>query len=187
MAETHPIRNSVIACVLAGIILKLLDVYSPKVRDFLSQNGPDLLNKLGLNVTLPVWAVHVLAFILVLLIIWFLLLIISALLSARQASTIRDLLVSRRYRLVLNPGMNRSKPIAFLANGDIGEGRNENEHSWRIRKAKLELITIDGSVHSRFVYSRRKDTFEHTNDPDTDSIRGQYIEPMFVSHRRTNN
>jgi hypothetical protein len=86
------------------------------------------------------------------------------------------LLSSRKWTLVFNPP-HRSKPITFLPNGSIGEGQNTNEHSWRVDRGKLELVQADGRVHSRFVFNQRTTSFLHTNDPDTPSIRGQFIVP----------
>jgi hypothetical protein len=87
-----------------------------------------------------------------------------------------ELLTSRRWVLVFNPP-HRLKPITFLPNGAIGEGRNSNENSWRIAAGKLELVQADGRTHSRFDFNPRNTSFLHTNDPDTLSIRGQYIVP----------
>jgi len=85
-----------------------------------------------------------------------------------------DVLISRRWMLYFNPP-SRSKPITFLTAGQIGEGQNKNEHSWRVIHGKLELLQQDGKVHSRFEYNARSGSFVHTNDADTLSIPGQYI------------
>ena len=84
------------------------------------------------------------------------------------------MLTSRPWLLYFNPP-SRSKPISFLQGGAIGEGRNKNEHSWRVSGDKLELVQEDGLVHSRFAYNARSGSFIHTNDADTNSIKGQYI------------
>jgi hypothetical protein len=88
-------------------------------------------------------------------------------------------LLSRRFRLFHNPsvGPERSKPISFAPQGRIVEGRNRNEHSWRIVDGKLELVQADGLVHSRFFYFPESEIFVHTGDTDTPSARGQYIIP----------
>ena len=55
------------------------------------------------------------------------------------------------------------------------EGNNRNEHSWRVVGSKLELLQLDGRVHSRFVLDADSQIFRHTNDSDTLSIRDQFI------------
>ncbi|WP_457153134.1 TIR domain-containing protein, partial [Mesorhizobium sp. P5_C1] len=92
------------------------------------------------------------------------------------AGDIRSLLLGQAYRLFFNPP-NRSKRIRFHDNGMIVEGNNKNEHAWRIVRNRLELIQLDGQVHSRFEYDPAKKIFNHTNDSDTPSIRGQFIAP----------
>jgi predicted nucleotide-binding protein with TIR-like domain len=86
------------------------------------------------------------------------------------------ILLAEPFRLVFNPPK-FSKRIVFAADGKIIEGNNGNEHSWRIVQNKLELVQLDGKVHSRFVYDAADRTFKHTNDPDTLSIRNQFIVP----------
>lgn len=86
----------------------------------------------------------------------------------------KEILLSGKWVLVFNPP-NRLKPISFLPDGSVGEGRNKNEHTWRVNAGKLELVQDDGRVHSRFHYYPRNSSFLHTNDPDTLSIKGQYI------------
>ncbi len=95
-----------------------------------------------------------------------------------------DIVTSSVFRLFFNPP-NRSKPITFEADGCVGEGRNKNEHSWRIQNNKLELIQEDGEVHSRFAYDPRTATFFHTNETDTLSLLNQYI--VTVQSRRSAN
>jgi hypothetical protein len=88
----------------------------------------------------------------------------------------KEVLLTGKWILVFNPP-NRMKPISFLPNGLVGLGQNNNEHAWRINAGKLELVQNDGRVHSRFHFYPRNSSFLHTNDPDTLSIKGQYIVP----------
>ena len=93
---------------------------------------------------------------------------------------LRKLLKSgRHFRFVFNPGANKSKLVTFLADGEIGEGRNSNEHTWRIRRGVLLIFAHDEAIYSRFVYNPKTGRIEHTNDPDTRSILGQYFEPQY--------
>ncbi|HWA13643.1 MAG TPA: hypothetical protein VHA15_11160 [Burkholderiales bacterium] len=87
-----------------------------------------------------------------------------------------ELLTTYRWVLVFNPP-HRLKPITFMPDGTVGEGRNNNEYMWRVSGDKLELVQADGRVHSRFAFNQRTTSFLHTNDADTLSIRGQYIIP----------
>lgn len=93
-----------------------------------------------------------------------------------DTASMSELLTSGVFRLFYNPP-SYSKKIVFASNGQIIEGNNKNEHSWRIAKGKLELVQLDGKVHSRFYYDAADGSFKHTGDPDTLSIRGQFIVP----------
>lgn len=93
------------------------------------------------------------------------------------ANTLEQTLLSSPWLLVFNPKTKRSKRIVFAPDGLIVEGNNRNEHKWRIVNGKLELVQLDGRVHSRFVYDKSKNLFRHTDDPDTLAIRGQRIIP----------
>jgi hypothetical protein len=88
-----------------------------------------------------------------------------------------DILVSRPFRLVFNPMTKRSKRIVFADGGRIVEGNNRNEHSWRIVDGKLELLRLDGTLQSRVTFDPGNQLFQHTNDTDTVSIRGQGVGP----------
>ena len=93
-----------------------------------------------------------------------------------------ELLQHNRYRLHFNPalGDSKSKIMAFGDGGQILEGKNQNEHSWRIAGEFLELVNSEGLVHSRFYYSSNNHSFYHTNDPDTGSIRKHGIRDQYM-------
>lgn len=95
--------------------------------------------------------------------------------TTNNRTPIESLLVMRPFRLYYNPP--RYKRMSFGPNGQILEGNNKNEHSWRIREGKLEFLQLDKRVHSRFKFNPGMLTFQHTNDPDTLSLRNQYLEP----------
>ncbi|WP_297807468.1 nucleotide-binding protein [uncultured Methylophaga sp.] len=92
-------------------------------------------------------------------------------------ASLSELLTTRPYRLFFNPETKRSKRVVFSPDGYITEGNNRNEHKWRISNQNLELLQLDGAVHSRFSYDSKDDLFQHTNDQDTLSIRNQFIVP----------
>ncbi|MGA2324421.1 MAG: hypothetical protein ABSG22_11300 [Sedimentisphaerales bacterium] len=102
-----------------------------------------------------------------------------------QSRRLQKILTSgRHFTFVFNPEAQKSKPVTFLPNGQIGEGRNSNEHTWRIRLGKLEIIAFDSKVYSRFVYNPKTGKIEHTNDSDTRSVLGQYFVPQFKSWKQ---
>ena len=87
---------------------------------------------------------------------------------------IETFIVTHPLRLFFTPP-NRSKRMRFEPDGRIVEGNNRNEHAWRVVDDKLELLQLDGQVHSRFIFDTESQTFTHTNDSDTLSIRDQFI------------
>lgn len=94
---------------------------------------------------------------------------------------LRQLLLNdRRFVFVFNPTHGQAKIVTFLPNGEIGEGRNGNENTWRIRRGALEILAKDSKLYSRFVHDKTTGKLTHTNDPDTRSIHGQYMIPHFT-------
>lgn len=91
---------------------------------------------------------------------------------------IRHAITGTRYKLVFNPHTGNSKTITFLPNGSIGEGRNHQEHSWKIKNGLLEILDARGELYSRFLLLHDKKSFHHTNEPKLQSIRGQYMVPL---------
>jgi len=90
-------------------------------------------------------------------------------------------LIQRRveFILVYQPQENYSKPVVFLDDGQIGEGRNNNEDTWRIRRGCLEFLTDDGKVYSRFRFDKTTGRLACTNDPDLSSLFNQYLFPQY--------
>lgn len=72
-----------------------------------------------------------------------------------------------------NPG--GIKRISFRPDGSIGLGKNEHETTWRIKNGLLEILNAQDQFHSRFEYHPSSNSFQHTNDADTQSIRSQRI------------
>lgn len=99
------------------------------------------------------------------------------------AAAIKAALIGTEYRLFFNPkvpGLSKTKIMLFGKEGAILRGQNNNESSWRIRSGFLELLDSDGQVHSRFYYNPDKNRFDHTNDPDTGSIRKHSIRDQYM-------
>ncbi len=98
----------------------------------------------------------------------------------RENRRLRRLLVpNRRFRMIFNPTGPQNKFVTFEANGQIGEGSNPNESSWRIKRGRLEIFSSDGGIYSRFRHDRQTGRLVHTNDDDCRSILGQYFEPQW--------
>lgn len=94
---------------------------------------------------------------------------------------LRQLLLNdRRFVFVFNPTHGQAKIVTFLPNGKIGEGRNSNENTWRIRRGALEILAQDSKLYSRFIHDKAAGRLVHTNDSDTRSIHGQYMIPHFT-------
>jgi len=96
---------------------------------------------------------------------------------ALREAIIANFILEHKFDLVFDPLRGRKKLITFLPDGTVGEGRNQNEHNWRISRGRLELLEDNGSVHSRFVYDSNNKSLIHTNEPGLPSIVGQSIIP----------
>ncbi len=91
-------------------------------------------------------------------------------------------LIERRveFILVYNPHSGANKTIIFLDDGQIGgDGRNENEDTWRIRRGCLEFLTDDGKVYSRFRFDKTNGRLVCTNDANLSSLFNQYLFPQY--------
>lgn len=103
-----------------------------------------------------------------------------------QGRRIRRIIKAPRwFKFVYNPSSeSMSKPLTFCADGTIGEGRNSNENTWRIRRGRLEILHQDGRLYSRFRHDRDSGRLIHTNEADTRSIQGQYMISQWIKLRR---
>ncbi|TVQ84936.1 MAG: hypothetical protein EA357_01725 [Micavibrio sp.] len=91
---------------------------------------------------------------------------------------IETLLIENEWELTYNEKTGQYKKIKFLANGNIGAGKNNNETTWRVREGLLEILNLQGNIYSRFRYDQDNNVFNHTNDLDTLSKRNQIIRPF---------
>ncbi|HEG44187.1 MAG TPA: hypothetical protein ENH94_09085 [Phycisphaerales bacterium] len=97
-----------------------------------------------------------------------------------QSRRIRKIILRNRgFLFFFNPEGNQKKIITFLANGQIDEGRNNNENTWQIKRGRLEILAVDGEIYSRFKYEQDTGKLIHTNDPDTRSVHGQFFVPQW--------
>jgi hypothetical protein len=88
----------------------------------------------------------------------------------------RTLISGSDWILNYNPkAPGRVKQISFNADGSIGLGKNDNETTWRAKNGLLEILNSKNQIFSRFLYDGASNTFAHTNDDDTLSIKSQQI------------
>jgi hypothetical protein len=100
-----------------------------------------------------------------------------------KGDQIRPIILNTKYRLFYNPavpGLSKTKIMRFGPNGQILEGQNNNETTWRFHGGLLELLDSKGNVHSRFYYSADDKRFFHTNDPDTGAIQKHGIRDQYM-------
>src|SRR5436309_15413278 len=72
--------------------------------------------------------------------------------------TLPKLIFGRReFILVYQPQDNYSKTVIFLDDGQIGEGKNNNEDTWRIRRGCLEFLARSPDVDGK----KRASVWEH--------------------------
>jgi hypothetical protein len=99
----------------------------------------------------------------------------------REAVFLRRFALEQRLKepgwiLNYNPQFpNKTKPISFEEDGSIGEGRNANEHRWRLEQGQLIMIREDGEEHNRFLYDPTTDRFVSTRPSSKHGIAGQVI------------
>lgn len=96
---------------------------------------------------------------------------------------IRGAISCSKFRLFFNPndaGHTKNKVMHFGLNGEILEGKNKNESSWKIFNNFLELIDSKDNVHSRFLYDPKQRRFSQENDPESGSMRKHGIQNQYM-------
>jgi hypothetical protein len=95
--------------------------------------------------------------------------------------SVREILLAKRWLFHFSPGGNGGKkPITFLPDGTIGEGRNSNEYGWRIEGVEGDRLTIyraNGDVQNIFQYSYKSGNFDFMPDNRSVGFKAQFIEP----------
>jgi hypothetical protein len=93
-----------------------------------------------------------------------------------RAATIEPRLKEPGWILNYNPKIQGgTKQISFNDDGSIGEGKNPNEHSWRLVGNKLEILNADGERQNLFQYDPSTDQFKSLGRAKAFNIEGQYI------------
>lgn len=94
----------------------------------------------------------------------------------KNENEILSLILNNNWMLWYNRNNeNAKKDISFSPDGRVLEGNNENESFWRIQDNFLEILNNQKDLYSRFKYNKELGKFEHTNDPDTKSLKSQII------------
>jgi GH18 family chitinase len=61
----------------------------------------------------------------------------------------------------------------------IGQGQNDNEHTWALDGQTLVITCRDGTLQNRFLYDETTDRFVSSDDPEASAVKrgykGQYI------------
>ena len=84
----------------------------------------------------------------------------------------------REFILVYNPVTGASKTVVFLDGGQIGDGMNDHEHTWQVRRGALEFLAADGKLWNRFKLDQAGGRLVDTADLDVRSLYGQYLFPQ---------
>jgi hypothetical protein len=97
-----------------------------------------------------------------------------------QNRTMRKLVEGRQeFILVYNPGSGASKTIVLHDGGKIGQGRNNNEDTWRIRRGCLEFVSDDGKLYNRFKLDSARGKLVGAADANVRALFGQYMFPQY--------
>ena len=85
-------------------------------------------------------------------------------------------LMTGGWMLNFNPVTPRGrKKISFNPDGTVGDGKNQNEFKWLMRKGFLEIYRQNDALQNRFRYDESADQFICTNDQNAKGIRNQII------------
>ncbi|MDF3821885.1 toll/interleukin-1 receptor domain-containing protein [Leptospira sp. 96542] len=95
-----------------------------------------------------------------------------------KTNDLYNLIVNKQFNFVFKPEMNKSKVIEFSPDGTIAKGRNQNEDTWEIKNEKLLIKNSEGKLFSSFTYDTKSKILKHTNEPNTLSIKDQYMVPL---------
>ena len=85
----------------------------------------------------------------------------------------------QEFILVYNPGSGASKTIVLHDGGKIGQGRNNNEDTWRIRRGCLEFVSDDGKLYNRFKLDSARGKLVGAADANVRALFGQYMFPQY--------
>ena len=96
--------------------------------------------------------------------------------SATDRDVMEQALLSTIYKLFFRD--DRAKIVRFWPDGEIADGKNNNEHSWRIEKGKLELLNSNGEIHSRFRFDPASKHFFIERSPEIKCPYEQHLEPL---------
>lgn len=92
---------------------------------------------------------------------------------------IKEVLIDNEWSMCFRPPDGK-KRISFKENGEVGRGKNNNEHKWSVNDGVLEIFTDKDIIHNKFWYSPAKSKFLAVDSPDIRAFLGQYIELVAI-------
>ncbi len=104
--------------------------------------------------------------------------------SNNKNIALKSILFDTGWKLFFNPESGGNKTISFGAEGDIVEGRNDNEHTWKVSNGRLQIFNATGSLFSTFVYDVNKPSFVMLDGESKLANKGQFISPTDVDIER---
>ena len=90
---------------------------------------------------------------------------------------LRKILINGDFELVYNAVANRAKRITFNENGDIGDGRNDNEYRWDVEDDELLIYTHKDELHNQFAYQKDTGQLTAVTDVEVKALPNQIIVP----------
>ena len=105
--------------------------------------------------------------------------------TVRIHLTVREQLIheltNQDWLLFFNPkNRHARKIINFSKDGEIHEGRNENEHSWHLDQSELVITKKDGSLQNRFYFDETDCVFKSTNDSKADALKRGIADQLLI-------
>ena len=95
------------------------------------------------------------------------------------------------WRLVFSPGDNsmleKSKKISFTHDGKIKEGKNHNEHSWKVKGKILIIFREDGSEQGKFEWDCDLSTdviYRKYYNREKNLSKNQRIEKIYINEEK---
>lgn len=90
---------------------------------------------------------------------------------ALRRRSLESRVLDQHWTLEFDPKRKRTKAIEFRQGGEVGEGCNDNEHSWSLEGRTLVISRANDELQNRFEYDEKSDRFVSTDDAEADAVR----------------